>query len=99
MNNTWFVKFNVDDGAQDVVLWLRSQSFKVGASVFMVLPFVPPAPPSPCKGKPLNAAIKSEHFLRSFFPVNANLGFVPPGLHWLVLVSPPRTPIQDQDLR
>ncbi|CAE7778694.1 RDM16 [Symbiodinium sp. CCMP2456] len=59
VNNTWFVKFNVDDGAQDVVLWLRSQSFK---------------------GKPLNAAIKSEHFLRSFFPVNANLGFVPPGL-------------------
>ena len=29
VNNTWFVKFNVDDGAQDVVLWLRSQSFKV----------------------------------------------------------------------
>ncbi|CAE7440985.1 LARP4B [Symbiodinium natans] len=58
VNNTWFVKFNVDDGAQDVVLWLRDQSFK---------------------GKPLNAAIKSEHFLRSFFPVNANLGFVPPG--------------------
>ena len=35
VNNTWFVKFNVDDGAQDVVLWLRSQSFKVGASVFI----------------------------------------------------------------
>lgn len=29
VNNTWFVKFNVDDGAQDVVLWLRSQTFKV----------------------------------------------------------------------
>jgi len=59
VNNTWFVKFNVDDGAQDVVLWLRSQSFK---------------------GKPVNAAIKSEHFLRSFFPVNQSMGFVPPGL-------------------
>lgn len=59
VNNTWFVKFNVDDGAQDVVLWLRSQTFK---------------------GKPVNAAIKSEHFLRSFFPVNQSMGFVPPGL-------------------
>jgi len=59
VNNTWFVKFNVDDGAQDVVLWLRSQTFK---------------------GKAINAALKSEHFLRSFFPVNQSLGFVPPGL-------------------
>ncbi|CAJ1461318.1 unnamed protein product [Effrenium voratum] len=59
VNNTWFLKFNVDDGAQDVVLWLRSQSFK---------------------GKPVNAAIKSEHFLRSFFPVNQSMGFMPPGL-------------------
>jgi len=58
VNNTWFVKYDVDDGTQDVVLWLRSQSFK---------------------GKPVNAAIKSEHFLRSFVPANSqNLGFVPP---------------------
>mmetsp|Transcript_10463 Transcript_10463/g.18883 ORF Transcript_10463/g.18883 Transcript_10463/m.18883 type:complete len:290 (-) Transcript_10463:69-938(-) len=48
VNNTWFVKFDLDSsGTQDVVLWLRSQTFK---------------------GKPLNAAIKSEHFLRSFYP-------------------------------
>eukprot|EP00913_Durusdinium_trenchii_P021050 g19783.t1 len=32
------------------------------------------------EGKPVNAAIKSEHFLRSFFPVNQSMGFVPPGL-------------------
>jgi len=58
VNNTWFVKYDVDDGTQDVVLWLRSQNFK---------------------GNPVNAAIKSEHFLRSFFPVSGqNLGFVPP---------------------
>lgn len=48
VNNTWFVKFNLDEGTQDVVLWLRSQKLK---------------------GKPVNAAIKSEHFLRSFFPL------------------------------
>ncbi|CAK9089319.1 unnamed protein product [Durusdinium trenchii] len=58
VNNTWFVKF-VDEVAPEVVLWLRSQTFK---------------------GKPVNAAIKSEHFLRSFFPVNQSMGFVPPGL-------------------
>lgn len=49
VNNTWFVKFDLDEGTQDVVLWLRSQKFK---------------------GNPCNAAIKSEHFLRSFFPLN-----------------------------
>jgi len=49
VNNTWFVKFNLDEGTQDVVLWLRSQQ---------------------CKGKPVNASIKSEHFLRSFFPLH-----------------------------
>lgn len=59
VNNTWFVKYNVDDGTQDVVLWLRSQHFK---------------------GKPVNAAIKSDLALRSFFPMNGqNMGFVPPG--------------------
>lgn len=47
VNNTWFVKFNLDDGTQDVVLWLRSQRLK---------------------DQPVNAAIKSEHFLRSFYP-------------------------------
>lgn len=47
VNNTWFVKFNLDDGTQDVVLWLRSQKLK---------------------DQPVNAAIKSEHFLRSFYP-------------------------------
>mmetsp|Transcript_145501 Transcript_145501/g.464992 ORF Transcript_145501/g.464992 Transcript_145501/m.464992 type:complete len:531 (-) Transcript_145501:102-1694(-) len=49
VNNTWFLKFKLDDGTQDVVLWLRSQLFK---------------------GLPVNAAIKSEHFLRSFFPLH-----------------------------
>lgn len=49
VNNTWFVKFDLDEGTQDVVLWLRSQKFK---------------------GNTCNAAIKSEHFLRSFFPLN-----------------------------
>lgn len=49
VNNTWFVKFSLDDGIQDVVLWLRSQTFQ---------------------GHCVNAAIKSEHFLRSFFPSN-----------------------------
>lgn len=48
VNNTWFVKFKLDEGTQDVVLWLRSQKFR---------------------GQPVNAAIKSEHFLRSFFPL------------------------------
>jgi len=48
VNNTWFVKFDVDEGIQDIVLWLRSQKFK---------------------GQPVNAAIKSEHFLRSFYPL------------------------------
>jgi len=58
VNNTWFVKYNVDEGTQEVVLWLRSQLFK---------------------GKPLNAAIKSDLALRSFYPDNGqNMGFVPP---------------------
>merc|ERR1719183_1464753 len=48
VNNTWFVKFNLDEGTQDVVLWLRSQQFQ---------------------GRPVNASIKSEHFLRSFYPI------------------------------
>jgi len=56
VNNTWFVKFNLDDGTQDVVLWLRSQLFK---------------------DQPINAAIKSEHFLRSFFPLHMASGGVP----------------------
>eukprot|EP00443_Scrippsiella_acuminata_P030786 CAMPEP_0115256602 /NCGR_PEP_ID=MMETSP0270-20121206/46335_1 /TAXON_ID=71861 /ORGANISM="Scrippsiella trochoidea, Strain CCMP3099" /LENGTH=401 /DNA_ID=CAMNT_0002672269 /DNA_START=26 /DNA_END=1228 /DNA_ORIENTATION=- len=56
VNNTWFVKFNLDDGTQDVVLWLRSQLFK---------------------DRPINAAIKSEHFLRSFFPLHMASGGVP----------------------
>lgn len=59
VNNTWFLKYNGDDGTQEVVLWLRSQLFK---------------------GKPLNAAIKSDLALRSFYPNNGqNIGFVPPG--------------------
>eukprot|EP00930_Biecheleria_cincta_P039512 TRINITY_DN2715_c0_g1_i1.p1 TRINITY_DN2715_c0_g1~~TRINITY_DN2715_c0_g1_i1.p1 ORF type:complete len:391 (-),score=83.83 TRINITY_DN2715_c0_g1_i1:78-1250(-) len=59
VNNTWFVKYNVDDGTQDVVLWLRSQLFK---------------------GKPLNAAIKSDLAMRSFFPsTGQGIGLVPPG--------------------
>mmetsp|Transcript_377 Transcript_377/g.543 ORF Transcript_377/g.543 Transcript_377/m.543 type:complete len:391 (-) Transcript_377:84-1256(-) len=50
VNNTWFVKFDLDDGGSaEVVLWLRSQKFK---------------------GQSINAAIKSEHFLRSFVPVD-----------------------------
>jgi len=49
VNNTWFVKFNLDSGTEDVVLWLRTQQIK---------------------GVPVNAAIKSEHFLRSFFPLD-----------------------------
>mmetsp|Transcript_40950 Transcript_40950/g.117633 ORF Transcript_40950/g.117633 Transcript_40950/m.117633 type:complete len:518 (-) Transcript_40950:75-1628(-) len=49
VNNTWFLKFKLDEGTQDVVLWLRSQRIK---------------------GAPVNAAIKSEHFLRSFFPLH-----------------------------
>jgi len=53
VNNTWFVKFDLDDGTQDVVLWLRSQKFK---------------------GQSINAAIKSEHFLRSFYPVDMPSG-------------------------
>lgn len=48
VNNTWFVKFKLDEGTQDVVLWLRSQQYQ---------------------GKPVNASIKSEHFLRSFYPI------------------------------
>merc|ERR1719183_832133 len=52
VNNTWFVKFDLDDQTQDVVLWLRSQKFK---------------------GQTVNASIKSEHFLRSFYPLH------PPG--------------------
>lgn len=52
VNNTWFVKFNLE-GTQDVVLWLRSQQFH---------------------GQPVNASIKSEHFLRSFFPLNLPAG-------------------------
>lgn len=58
VNNTWFVKFNLDD-VQDVVIWLRSQRFE---------------------GKPVNAAIKSEHFLRSFFPMTMPGGMMPPSL-------------------
>ena len=34
------------------------------------------------QGKPVNATIKSDHFLRSFFPVNQSMGFVPPGSSW-----------------
>merc|ERR1719230_1695784 len=49
VNNTWFVKFKLDEGTQDVVLWLRGQKFQ---------------------GKAVNASIKSEHFLRSFFPLH-----------------------------
>lgn len=49
VNNAWFVKFKLDEGTQDVVLWLRTQQFQ---------------------GQPINASIKSEHFLRSFFPIN-----------------------------
>mmetsp|Transcript_28744 Transcript_28744/g.52374 ORF Transcript_28744/g.52374 Transcript_28744/m.52374 type:complete len:383 (-) Transcript_28744:195-1343(-) len=53
VNNTWFVKFDLDSsGTQDVLLWLRNQDFK---------------------GKPVNAAIKSEHFLRSFFPASGGM--------------------------
>ena len=32
VNNTWFVKFIVDDGIQDIVLWLKSQTFKARSS-------------------------------------------------------------------
>uniref|UniRef100_A0A7S1FJZ4 HTH La-type RNA-binding domain-containing protein n=1 Tax=Noctiluca scintillans TaxID=2966 RepID=A0A7S1FJZ4_NOCSC len=46
VNNTWFVKLSLDEGTQDVALWLRSKNFK---------------------GKLVNAAMKSEHFLRSFY--------------------------------
>jgi len=53
VNNTWFVKFNLDEGTQDVVLWLRSQQFH---------------------GRPVNASIKSEHFLRSFYPIGGPAG-------------------------
>jgi len=49
VNNTWFAKFKLED-TQEIVLWLRSQSFK---------------------GQPVSASIKSEHFLRSFFPQHA----------------------------
>lgn len=49
VNNTWFVKFDLNEGTQDVVLWLKTQEFN---------------------GAKVNAAIKSEHFLRSFFPVH-----------------------------
>lgn len=108
VNNTWFVKFNVDDGAQDVVLWLRSQSFKVlGSETYpfnkhqQALAAGELQPQMRQKqlderkhminlcllfqGKPVNAAIKSEHFLRSFFPVNQSMGFVPPGSSWPAL--------------
>jgi len=36
VNNAWFVKFDLDEGTQEVVLWLRSQQFKgktVNASI------------------------------------------------------------------
>lgn len=60
VNNNWFVKFDLDEGTQEVVLWLRSQTFK---------------------GAPVNASIKSEHFLRSFFPVNIpQMGMPVPGM-------------------
>lgn len=48
VNNTWFVKMDLDAETQEVVLWLRSQDINGGR---------------------INAAIKSEHFLRSFFPL------------------------------
>merc|ERR1719204_947290 len=48
VNNTWFVKFDLDD-IQDVVLWLRDKKLK---------------------GEAVNAFIKSEHFMRSFFPLS-----------------------------
>jgi len=53
VNNTWFVKFNLDSGTEEVVLWLRTQQLK---------------------GVPVNAAIKSEHFLRSFYPLHQAAG-------------------------
>lgn len=55
INNTWFVKLAADDQMQEVLLWLRSQTFR---------------------GEKISAAIKSEHFLRSFFPV---AGAIPQG--------------------
>jgi len=63
VNRTWFIKFDLDDGTQDVVLWLRSQKLK---------------------GQPVNAAIKSEHFLRGFFPMQ-----MPQGLSYFAAGAPP----------
>mmetsp|Transcript_9227 Transcript_9227/g.17493 ORF Transcript_9227/g.17493 Transcript_9227/m.17493 type:complete len:519 (-) Transcript_9227:229-1785(-) len=81
VNNTWFVKFKLDEGTQDVVLWLRSQKFR---------------------GQPVNAAIKSEHFLRSFFPLQLAGPPMPPmGYQGLPRPpmdfggAPPPPPIQD----
>eukprot|EP00927_Polykrikos_kofoidii_P054150 TRINITY_DN48623_c0_g1_i1.p1 TRINITY_DN48623_c0_g1~~TRINITY_DN48623_c0_g1_i1.p1 ORF type:complete len:399 (+),score=81.41 TRINITY_DN48623_c0_g1_i1:171-1367(+) len=54
VNNTWFLKFNIDEGIEDIVLWLRSKHIKE---------------------RPVNASVKSEHFLRSFFPAPAPITF------------------------
>lgn len=58
VNNTWFLKFNIDEGIEDVVLWVRSKHIK---------------------GRPVNASVKSEHFLRSFFPAPAPITFMVSG--------------------
>eukprot|EP00746_Dinoflagellata_sp_MGD_P077148 gnl/MRDRNA2_/MRDRNA2_30988_c0_seq1.p1 gnl/MRDRNA2_/MRDRNA2_30988_c0~~gnl/MRDRNA2_/MRDRNA2_30988_c0_seq1.p1 ORF type:complete len:416 (-),score=94.33 gnl/MRDRNA2_/MRDRNA2_30988_c0_seq1:17-1081(-) len=87
VNNTWFVKFDLDEGTKDVVSWLRSQKFK---------------------GNTCSAAIKSEHFLRSFFPLNlaggvqmGQKGGMPgampgpmPGMDGGYMMGPPGPPAQ-----
>lgn len=50
VNNTAFVTFKTDEGAQTVALWLRSQKLR---------------------GTVVKCSMKSEHFLRSFFPATA----------------------------
>merc|ERR1719387_1687265 len=67
VNNTWFVKFNLDEGTQDAVLWLRLQQFK---------------------GRPVNAAIKSEHFLRSFYPLHLAGAGPPPQMEYPPMEMP-----------
>lgn len=77
INNTWFVKLDLDEGTQDVVLWLRSQTLK---------------------GRPVNAAIKSEHFLRSFFPLHLHPGTVPtPQQAWGPPGDPTGAPVPEFD--
>eukprot|EP00928_Gymnodinium_smaydae_P098887 TRINITY_DN92_c1_g2_i1.p1 TRINITY_DN92_c1_g2~~TRINITY_DN92_c1_g2_i1.p1 ORF type:complete len:414 (+),score=83.91 TRINITY_DN92_c1_g2_i1:148-1389(+) len=58
VNNTWFLKFDVDD-VSDIVLWLRDKKLN---------------------GAQVNASIKSEHFMRSFFPLNVPPAQAFPGM-------------------